>query len=117
MLYLKALLLWMYRTTPKGESLGMTTVFNCSGVDKKEFIKYTENQPATYNDWSRTWQQETTGKEDNLRSPYLDEEFVKAREQGIIPATSRTEDIGGSWSAIRGETGEATNLNLAHVQG
>ena len=58
-----------------------------------------------------------SGKEDHLRSPYLDEEFVKAREQGVIPANSRTEDIGGSWSAIRGETGEATNLNLAHVQG
>ena len=58
-----------------------------------------------------------TGKEDHLRSPYLDEEFVKAREQGVIPANSRTEDIGGSWSAIRGDTGEATNLNLAHVQG
>ena len=51
----------MYRTTPKGESLGMTTVFNCSGVDKKDFVKYTEKQPATYEDWSRTWQQETTG--------------------------------------------------------
>jgi hypothetical protein len=58
-----------------------------------------------------------TGKEDHLRSPYLDEEFVKAREKGIIPDTDRTVDIGGSWSAIRGETGEATNLNLAHVQG
>ena len=51
-----------YRTTPKKESLGMTTVFNCAGVDKKEFEKYTESHPATYDDWSRTWQQETTGK-------------------------------------------------------
>ena len=40
----------------------MTTVFNCAGVDKKEFEKYTESHPATYDDWSRTWQQETTGK-------------------------------------------------------
>ena len=40
----------------------MTTVFNCAGVDKKEFEKYTESNPATYDDWSRTWQQETTGK-------------------------------------------------------
>ena len=31
-------------------------------------------------DWSRTWDQETTGKEDSLRSPYLDTEFEKARE-------------------------------------
>ena len=61
MSFMKAHLLRMFRTTPKGESLGMTTVFNASGVDKKEFVKYTENQPATYEDWSRTWQQETTG--------------------------------------------------------
>ena len=61
--------------------------------------------------------QETSGKEDDLRSPYLDEEFEKARKNGIIPNTGRTSDLGGSWSAIRGETGEATNLNLAHVQG
>ena len=60
---------------------------------------------------------ETTGKEDDLRSPYLDMEFVKAKEQGIIPSDSRTNDIGGSWSAIRGDTGEATNLNLAHITG
>ena len=61
--------------------------------------------------------QETSGKEDDLRSPYLDEEFEKARNNGVIPNTGRTSDLGGSWSAIRGDTGEATNLNLAHVQG
>ena len=60
---------------------------------------------------------ETTGKEDDLRSPYLDVEFVKAKEKGVIPSNSRTHDIGGSWSAIRGDTGEATNLNLAHITG
>ena len=106
-----------FRTTAKDESMGMTTVFNASGVDKKEFVKYTESNPATYNDWSRTWDQETTGKEDNLRSPYLDTEFLKARDSNVIPANEQTEMLGGSWSALRGETGEATNLNLAHVKG
>jgi len=106
-----------YRTTPANENLGMTTVFNASGINKTDFEAYTNNNPATYRDWSRTWDQETTGKEDDLRSPYLDMEFVKAKEQGIIPSDSRTNDIGGSWSAIRGDTGEATNLNLAHITG
>ena len=103
-----------YRKTPKDKMLGMTTVFNASGVDKERFLQYTEEQPATYADWSRTWDQETTGKEDALRSPYLDKEFEQARELGVIPA--HTTNLGGSWSALT-EAGEATNLNLAHLQG
>ena len=90
--------------------MGMTTVLNAAGVDKDRFVDYTEKNPATYKvrfngsnivkpletqrkklipyliymfqDWSRTWDQETTGKEDSLRSPYLDTEFEKAREGG-----------------------------------
>ncbi len=103
-----------YRKTPKDKMLGVTTVFNASGVDKARFLEYTEQQPATYADWSRTWEQETTGKEDVLRSPYLDKEFEQARELGVIPA--HTTNLGGSWSALT-EAGEATNLNLAHMQG
>jgi ribulose 1,5-bisphosphate synthetase/thiazole synthase len=103
-----------YRKTPKDKMLGMTAVFNASGVNKDQFLQYTEAQPATYADWSRTWQQETTGKEDTLRSPYLDKEFDQARELGVIPAN--TTNLGGTWSALT-EAGEATNLNLAHLYG
>jgi ribulose 1,5-bisphosphate synthetase/thiazole synthase len=103
-----------YRKTPKDKMLGVTTVFNASGVDKKRFLQYTEEQPATYADWSRTWDQETTGKEDVLRSPYLDKEFDEARRLGVIP--QNTTNLGGSWSALT-EAGEATNLNLAHMNG
>ena len=102
-----------YRKTPRDQMMGVTTVFSCSGVDKERFLQYTEEQPATYADWSRVWDQETTGKEDALRSPYLDKEFVKARELGVIPEDSG--GIGGSWSALT-EAGEATNLNLAHMK-
>jgi ribulose 1,5-bisphosphate synthetase/thiazole synthase len=103
-----------YRKTPKDKMLGVTTVFNASGVDKERFLQYTEEQPATYADWSRTWDQETTGKEDSLRSPYLDKEFDEARRLGVIP--QNTTNLGGSWSALT-EAGEATNLNLAHMNG
>ena len=103
-----------YRKTPKDKMLGMTTVFNASGVDKQRFLQYTEAQPATYADWSRTWQQETTGKENALRSPYLDKEFDQARERGVIPQDSH--NLGGSWSSLT-EAGEANNLNLAHMYG
>ena len=102
-----------YRKTPRDQMMGVTTVFSCSGVDKQRFLQYTEDQPATYADWSRVWDQETTGKEDALRSPYLDKEFVKARELGVIPQDSCS--IGGSWSALT-DAGEATNLNLAHMK-
>ncbi len=101
-----------YRKTKKEEMMGVTTVLNCSGVKKDKFIEYTEANPATYKDWSRTWDQETSGKEDHLRSPYLDLEFEKAREQGVIP--SNTQNLGGSWSALT-KAGEATNLNLVHL--
>ena len=106
---------FLSRMTTKAESMGMTQVFNCSGVNKAEFLEYTESNPATYKDWSRVWNQETAGKENDLRSPYLDLEFEKAREKEVIPKNAK--NIGGSWSALRGETGEATNLNLAHVSG
>jgi ribulose 1,5-bisphosphate synthetase/thiazole synthase len=103
-----------YRKTAREEMMGVTTVFSCSGVDKKKFLKYTEKNKATYADWSRVWDQETTGKEDFLPSPYLDKEFEKARELGVIPAG--TGNIGGTWSALT-DAGEATNLNLVHMKG
>ncbi len=103
-----------YRKTPKDKMLGMTTVFNASGVDKQRFLDYTEARPATYADWSRTWQQQTTGKEEALRSPYLDKEFDEARALGVIPQDST--NLGGSWSSLT-EAGEANNLNLVHMYG
>merc|ERR1719183_2708779 len=66
-----------YTMIPKEEALGCTTVFGVAGVDKEKFLQHTEQNPATYKDWSRTWQQEGdgSGKEDGLKSPYLDVEY------------------------------------------
>jgi hypothetical protein len=107
-----------YTVCPKEESLGVTAVFNTAGVDKKRFLEYTESNPRTYKDWSRTWEQEGDGshKEDALRSPYLDLEFEQARTQGAIPDNELTQNFGGSWSALS-DAGEATNLNLVHMKG
>lgn len=105
-----------FSVCPKEESIGVTTVFNAAGVDKKRFLEYTEKNPATYKDWSRTWEQETTGKENGLRTPYLDMEFENARKKGDIPDNEHTRNFGGSWSALS-EAGEATNLNLVHQTG
>ena len=103
-----------YRKTSKAEMMGVTTVFNCAGVDKKRFLEYTDQKAATYRDWGESWDQKTSGKEDQLKTPYLQSEFETAREQGIIPKS--TKDLGGSWSSLS-EAGEATNLNLAHMSG
>jgi len=100
-----------YRKTPKDEMLGVSTIFSCSNIDKERFLKYTEDNPATYADWSGQWTQETSGKENQLRTPYLEKEFQKAKELGIIPKTS---SIGGSWSSLT-DAGEATNLNLVYM--
>jgi len=103
-----------YRKTAKQEMMGVTTVFSCAGVNKEKFLQYTRENRATYADWGQTWDQETTGKEDELPSPYLQKEFIKAREMGIMPKNLDT--ISGSWSSLS-DAGEATNLNLVHMKG
>ena len=69
------------------------------------FIKYTEAQGTTYAAWSSgEWKQETTGKENHLRSPFLQTEFDEAQADGTIPKDAK--GLGGSWSAVSdGELG------------
>jgi FAD dependent oxidoreductase len=101
---------------PPGERMGATTVFSASGVDREKFMRHVDANPRTYKDWSGSggeWQQETTGKEDSLRTPFLDKEFNRAAEQGLLDP-QEAHDMCGSWSALS-DAGEATNLNLAHM--
>jgi hypothetical protein len=51
-----------------------------------------------------------------LRSPFLQQEFERALEDGAIPSNPITRDMCGTWSALS-EAGEATNLNLVHQVG
>ena len=37
--------------------MGITAVFNVSGIDKARFEKHIQQNSATYLDWSRTWNQ------------------------------------------------------------
>lgn len=98
--------------TNKDEMMGVTPVFSVSGVNVPEFKKHVSKNPKTYKDWSRTWNQETTGKENHLETPYFDSEFEEAEKMGLIDSA---ENLGGSWSALSKE-GEATNLNLVHLK-
>lgn len=97
----------------KSDMMGVTTVFSVAGVDKQRFLSYVEANQATYKDWSRTWKQYTTGKENDLKTPYLDHQFVEAERVGAMSKLPDNVSIGGSWSALS-EAGEATNLNLVH---
>lgn len=101
-----------FQKTAREEMMGVTTVFNCSGVNKEKFLEYTRDNPTTYADWGKTWDQQTSGKEDELPSPYLEKEFIEAKARGVIPED--VNNLSGSWSALS-DAGEATNLNLVHI--
>jgi ribulose 1,5-bisphosphate synthetase/thiazole synthase len=97
------------RVTPLEEMMGVTVMFTCSGVDKQRFLEHVDATRPTYGDWSSCWEVETTGKEDELFSPYLQEPFDRARREGLIPTDVRS--IGGTWGRVT-DTGEASSLNM-----
>jgi hypothetical protein len=102
------------RQLPVAERMGVTVMFSCSGVDKGRFLDHVAASAPTYGDWGKCWQIETTGKEDHLFSPYLQEPFDRARREGVIPADVRS--IGGTWGRLTDE-GEATCLNMVVMAG
>lgn len=103
-----------YHKTPKDEMMGVTVMFSCSGVDLDSFLDYVRQKPATFADWGENWDIETTGKEDGLFSPYLEEPFKKARQDGLIPPDLTS--LGGTWSRLT-DVGEATGLNMVYMFG
>ncbi len=103
-----------YHKMPKDEIMGVSVMFSCAGVKKERFLEYVKANPSTYGDWSKNWKMKTTGKEDDLFSPYLIEPFNQAREDGMIPRDLTS--IGGTWSTLT-DAGEATNLNMIYMLG
>lgn len=97
--------------------MAVTQMFNCRGVDCEEFSSYVVNDlKPTYKDWSGTaWTQQTTGKEDNMFSPYFEKHFVKAIEEGFINHDDKETTIGGTWSTLTPEN-EATQMNLVFMR-
>ncbi len=103
-----------FRKTPREKMMAVSVMFSMSGVNKQRFIEAVKADPQTYADWSGNgeWDQETTGKEDHLFSPFLRKPFKKAVEAGLIPAHLNT--IAGTWGTVT-DQGDLTYLNLVHV--
>src|SRR5271163_4740207 len=102
------------RKSPKEEMMAVSVMFSMSGVNKKEFIDAVKADPQTYADWSGNgeWDYETTGKEDQLFSPFLRKPFKQALAAGVIPPSLQT--IAGTWGTVT-DQGDLTYLNLVHI--
>ncbi len=100
--------------TPREEMMSVSVMFSMTGVNKQRFIDAVKADPQTYNDWKGggEWQIETTGKEDELFSPFLRKPFKQAVKAGVIPASLAT--IAGTWGAVS-DQGDLTYLNLIHL--
>jgi ribulose 1,5-bisphosphate synthetase/thiazole synthase len=101
--------------TPKEHMMAASVMFSMNGVNKQKFIDNVKADPHTYADWAGgEWTIETTGKEDDMFSPFLKKPFDKARDAGLIPKNLST--IAGTWGAVT-EQGDLTYLNLVHLAG
>jgi ribulose 1,5-bisphosphate synthetase/thiazole synthase len=100
--------------TPREEMMAVSVMFSMTGVNKRRFIEQVKADPQTYKDWTGNgeWNIETSGKEDNLFSPFLRKPFKQAVAAGIIPSSLST--IAGTWGAIS-DQGDLTYLNLVHL--
>lgn len=101
--------------TPVEQMQAASVMFHIAGVDKQKFMEGVKADPQTYANWSTgEWQVETSGKEDQMFSPFLAKPFAQAIRDGVIPAHLNT--IGGTWGAVH-DSGEMTYMNLVHLAG
>jgi hypothetical protein len=102
------------RKTPREEMLAASVMFSMTGVNKRRFLDAVKADPQTYRDWAGNaeWDIETTGKEDELFSPFLRKPFKQAVEAGLIPPNLIT--LAGTWGTVT-DQGDLTYLNLIHL--
>lgn len=100
--------------TPREQMMAVSVMFHLAGVDKRAFVEGVAADPQTYRDWGGNgeWDIETSGKEDEMFSPFLHTPFRKAVDAGLIPAALTT--LAGTWGAVH-DTGELTYMNLVHM--
>ena len=104
------------RKAPREQLMAASVMFSMAGVNKGRFLEQVKADPQTYRDWAGNseWDIQTSGKEDDLFSPFLRKPFKRAVAAGIIPASLST--IAGTWGSIS-DQGDLTYLNLIHLPG
>lgn len=101
---------------PRENLMAASVMFHLAGVDKTAFMEGIKADPQTYADWGGggEWNIETSGKEDEMFSPFLHKPFAQAIKAGLIPPHLNT--IAGTWGAVH-DSGEMTYMNLVHLAG
>ena len=102
--------------SPKEQMMAASVMFSMSGVNKQRFIDHVKADPQTYRDWGGNgeWDIETSGKEDEMFSPFLRKPFKQALDAGLLPPNLAT--IAGTWGAVS-DQGDLTYLNLIALPG
>ncbi len=105
-----------YSKASKEELMMVTVMFSCRGINRDVFQAYVQNElKPRYSDWAgESWDQRTSGKEENMFSPYLENPFNRAVKEGLI-SLGENISIGGTWSTLSPE-GDATQLNMVHIK-
>lgn len=101
---------------PREDLMAASVMFHLAGVNKTAFMEGIKADPQTYADWGGggEWNIETSGKEDEMFSPFLHKPFAQAIKAGLIPPHLNT--IAGTWGAMH-DSGELTYMNLVHLAG
>jgi ribulose 1,5-bisphosphate synthetase/thiazole synthase len=99
---------------PVDEMMSVSVMFSMCGVNKARFIDAVKADPQTYGDWAvgGEWEVITSGKEDEMFSPFLRKPFQKALEAGLIPDSVKT--MAGTWGTVS-DQGDLTYLNMCHL--
>ncbi len=99
---------------PKAEMMSVSVMFSMCGVDKARFIDAVKADPQTYADWAKDgeWSVTTSGKEDEMFSPFLRKPFQQAHKAGLLPESLKT--IAGTWGTVS-DQGDLTYLNMVHM--
>lgn len=99
---------------PVEEMMSVSVMFSMCGVNKTRFIDAVKADPQTYGDWAAggEWEVATSGKEDEMFSPFLRKPFKKALEAGLIPDSVKT--MAGTWGTVS-DQGDLTYLNMVHL--
>ncbi|MEY8337515.1 FAD-dependent oxidoreductase [Lachnospiraceae bacterium 62-35] len=102
----------------KDNLMQLTPVFNCKGVDTKRFKDYIYNVlKPTYKDWGgECWNQITSGKEEDMFSPFVEAPFIEAIEEGELEKTEGV-SYGGTWGTIDDNSGEVMQINMIFMNG